>query len=971
MEPFDGIRQVIDQNIYENQDGDITGEVMNQVLNDVVDAFEEAVTDGNNIRAFKGWWPDLATLKAAITAQPGDSAYVKDASPATTWSIYVYSASATSDNNWANSGSKADTSNAQTFASGEEVNQTYIDNTGLANPKSGALPTAEDVLQLKVKLEGVTASDVKVNAVVGTNVTTGKYVSGETGALTTPSSYASQYGYFTTEIPQGTKSIRFMGGSRPSSSYKSGYTLGYYDADNNNVFVPVRKFYFPVSTSFTTKEIIVDLEEGETVFMTTCMMRNGIQLSQFYCYLQSGDTVKEMIPVVVNDFSGGVDKALSAEKGKEIAEHISDLERCEVVKYDGKTFSTPNIGETFNVSNLTDANYTSVRVYDVEGDIDYYLYGAWKKSGSKYYIYIFTDANDVVLSRIYGEDIPISRETPSFLLWEGYKVKAPSGAAHLYEKCPQASSDSYHHTDYYQYKNLIDTNDIDNYYEGGVNKVMGADAGKHLYENMATWSDCTAIGDPLGCTTSQIDGLEVGDNVEEAVSVPPANPNSYLYKYAIDSTKSYHLEGNHLALYGRWWLIWADADGNYLTKQYKSSKNSRSWNIIVSPSDMPEGAAYLYVNVVRGGMKYNVVEVYELVSIDDINERINKSAGKREFRILCIGDSFTQDAIEYMPFLFHKTNPDINLRVGLLYRASTGITKVYEQYMYFKNEDAEHNFGKNFNYYESDGVNAWEEVTSSGSLYSVQDALDENDWDIVTFGNTAAYDVDTTTNSYDHQPHILDAYISLINEISLYVSHPIKIGALSVCNAISRTKTISGQYVRVNYKYDSTEGANTYNATWPTIQQIYGWTMDDVQLVANDTMASFIIPVWTAIMNAYTVDDIRSIGHYGDDVYTYNTSHMGYLRDDGRHLQEGLPCQIAAYTVVEALSRMLGTGHSILGDNTMFDATYVNQLNIPGKNGDPTGYPDGDGGRNIRFAQKCAIMANNHPFEQMDMNSWY
>lgn len=147
--------------------------------------------------------------------------------------------------------------------------------------------------------------------------------------------------------------------------------------------------------------------------------------------------------------------------------------------------------------------------------------------------------------------------------------------------------------------------------------------------------------------------------------------------------------------------------------------------------------------------------------------------------------------------------------------------------------------------------------------------------------------------------------------------------------------------------------------------------MDDVQLVANDTMASFIIPVWTAIMNAYTVDDIRAIGHYGDDVYTYNSSGKGYLRNDGRHLQEGLPCQIAAYTVVEALSRLLGTGHSTLGDDTMFDTTYINQLNIPGKNGDPTGYPDGDGGRNIRFAQKCAIMANNNPFKQMDMNMWY
>lgn len=83
---------------------------------------------------FKGWWPDLATLKAAHTATEGDSAYVKDASPATTWSIYVYDATATTDNNWADSGTDADTSDVQTFASGEEVNEVGID----AEPTAGS-----------------------------------------------------------------------------------------------------------------------------------------------------------------------------------------------------------------------------------------------------------------------------------------------------------------------------------------------------------------------------------------------------------------------------------------------------------------------------------------------------------------------------------------------------------------------------------------------------------------------------------------------------------------------------------------------------------------------------------------------------------------------------------------------------------------------------------------------------------------
>ena len=77
---------------------------------------------------FKGWYDTLEELKAAHTATDGDSAYVKDASPATTWSIYVYDSTASSNNYWADSGTDADTSHVQTFASNQEVNEVHIVN---------------------------------------------------------------------------------------------------------------------------------------------------------------------------------------------------------------------------------------------------------------------------------------------------------------------------------------------------------------------------------------------------------------------------------------------------------------------------------------------------------------------------------------------------------------------------------------------------------------------------------------------------------------------------------------------------------------------------------------------------------------------------------------------------------------------------------------------------------------------------
>ena len=258
---------------------------------------------------FKGWFNSLADLKASYTASVGDSAYVKDASPATTWSIYIYDSTASSDNYWGDSGIDADTSNVQTFASGEEVNETYIDDTHLVNPVNTAdstqpvLAQADDVMQLKAKLDGVTASETKVNAVVGTNVTTGAYVSGETGLLVTPGSSASSYSYFELAIPQGTKSIRFATGTKTSAA-KIGYSIGHYE---ENVYVPTRMFYFDVAETTQPTGIVekvIEVLEGETTFMATVAAVStyaSITLAKFYCYLQSGESVLDKIEKTKED----------------------------------------------------------------------------------------------------------------------------------------------------------------------------------------------------------------------------------------------------------------------------------------------------------------------------------------------------------------------------------------------------------------------------------------------------------------------------------------------------------------------------------------------------------------------------------------------------------------------------------------------------------------------------------------------
>lgn len=237
---------------------------------------------------FKGWYNTLAELKAAHTAVEGDSAYVKDASPATTWSIYVYDATASSDNNWADSGTDADTSNVQTFATGEEVNETYIDDTHLVNPKSGALPIAEDVLQLKAKLDGVTAEEIKV-----TTIEDWYPEDSSSGYYKNDGNWVNYQNINSTRISVvGYKSVRFLGYAHKTT------TVSYAFVKEDGTFCtgfpkPYRDASLPDSNS-VLREYKKTVPE-DAVYLVCVDMSSLINPSNFYCYLHSGDTIGDML----------------------------------------------------------------------------------------------------------------------------------------------------------------------------------------------------------------------------------------------------------------------------------------------------------------------------------------------------------------------------------------------------------------------------------------------------------------------------------------------------------------------------------------------------------------------------------------------------------------------------------------------------------------------------------------------------
>jgi hypothetical protein len=151
-------------------------------------------------------------------------------------------------------------------------------------------------MQLKAKLEGVTSSDEKVQLISsdeGQNVFAGKVV-GASGNIDHSGSNDTNYKYVEFEIPSNVKSIRFM--TPAGTGWTAGWAIGHV---SDGSFVTDRSDAY-----VSGMEFVVKVNEGETHFRTNCYMMYGTtptnRLLNFYCYLQSGETVKNELNKKVN-----------------------------------------------------------------------------------------------------------------------------------------------------------------------------------------------------------------------------------------------------------------------------------------------------------------------------------------------------------------------------------------------------------------------------------------------------------------------------------------------------------------------------------------------------------------------------------------------------------------------------------------------------------------------------------------------
>lgn len=304
-----------------------------------------------------------------------------------------------------------------------------------------------------------------------------------------------------------------------------------------------------------------------------------------------------------------------------------------------------------------------------------------------------------------------------------------------------------------------------------------------------------------------------------------------------------------------------------------------------------------------------------------LERQYNKGA-KKKIRMLLIGNSATDDALSYVPFIMQNMGVDVEYQIGIAMMSSSTLEDHLDN---FENETAAYGFRL-----YTEGT-SWQNYPSK----TIQWMLDNYQWDIVSLQQAAPQKIDT------YQPYLNQ----LINLISGYVDYPIKF-------IWYQTHIFSAQ---------SNGGAPRSEAT---ITEYYEAEAEYTKSILANTLCEYVVPVSTAIQNARGIIALKTIGDYADN--PNNKTGFGYLNYyDGVHLQEGLPCQIAAYTFILAILDIYGfKEYSINGETTRVTSDWTQGKNIPSPHGDPVGSTD----ENCLIAQKCAIMAIKNPFEVTDMS---
>ena len=324
---------------------------------------------------------------------------------------------------------------------------------------------------------------------------------------------------------------------------------------------------------------------------------------------------------------------------------------------------------------------------------------------------------------------------------------------------------------------------------------------------------------------------------------------------------------------------------------------------------IPDDGLYMYLSVSSNGD--SGIEIPTMSIVENENKGLVNRVEVLEnnelssINVLLIGNSFASDAIMYVPFLVKNILPNAKFTIGLAHIPGSSLEQQY---------NAINGNTNSYSYVKITEKNvAWDNAIPNTNIETV---LNDNKWDIIS-----VQQVSDTANDYSTYQPYLNGIIKLLFD---KVNKPVRIGFLM------------GQSIGSSVGFEE------------AVELYYQKQIEAINRVLEETPISFFYPIATAIQNARGTS-LDSLGAWG---------HLGA---DAKHLNEGLPCLIAAYTITLKIFELYGyQQYGIYGDRTLPTQEWINERNIFEQNGTSVGATED----NTRIGQMCAIAAIKYPLKK-------
>lgn len=258
-------------------------------------------------------------------------------------------------------------------------------------------------------------------------------------------------------------------------------------------------------------------------------------------------------------------------------------------------------------------------------------------------------------------------------------------------------------------------------------------------------------------------------------------------------------------------------------------------------------------------------------------------APKKSLRLLCFGNSFTEDAISYVPMIVKQLAPDIDVTIGIAYIGGCSLQQHLANLRGKVYTDGEKVYlPQRYEYYKSENCAPWVMLRNKDA-----DAiLADNEWDVVTFQQNGA-----------------QAHCEWAQAICPYISELVKL--------IDEKKNgIRLGWILIHGAYGASDAGFEYY--WSGVANNARKTAEVLDCV--------VFPYGTAVQNL-RLSGLKSLGD----------GSVKNLTVDNGHLQEGIGCYCAALTNALTILQLAGVDDvDIMDDLTEIDEATIRYMNIPG-----------------------------------------